>query len=119
MSESRPPLTPMGATDAQACGSGDDCSEVLRDVWMFLDNEMDTDARAAVQRHLDDCSPCLEEAGVEEKLKKLIHRTCGGEVAPDELRVRVVAAITRSVGAGGVERIRESVEIEIQQRTDS
>lgn len=111
-------LTPVGSDDAQVCGGEDDCFEVLRDVWLFLDNEMDSDARAAVQKHLDDCSPCLEEAGVEEKLKKLIQRTCSGERAPDELRLRVVTAITRSTGADGVERLRDSVEIEIQTRTE-
>lgn len=70
-----------------------ECDQVLHDVWLFLDNEMDPDARAAVQKHLDDCSPCLDEAGIEEKLKKLVHRTCSGERAPDQLRVRLVSAI--------------------------
>ena len=94
MSESTPELTPIGDA-AGICGGDDECFEVLRDVWLFLDNEMDSDARAAVQRHLDDCSPCLEEAGVEEKLKKLVQRTCSGERAPEELRLRVVTALTR------------------------
>ena len=49
--------------------SGSRCDEVLRDVWLFLDDEMDLENRAAVQRHLDDCSPCLVEAGIDEKLK--------------------------------------------------
>lgn len=118
MSEQQGGLTPIGADGAGICGGDDECFEVLRDVWLFLDNEMDTDARAAVQRHLDDCSPCLEEAGVEEKLKKLVQRTCSNERAPDELRVRVVTAITRSSGADGVERFRDSVEIEIQTRSE-
>lgn len=70
-----------------------DCDKVLNDVWLFLDNEMDPDARAAVVQHLDDCSPCLEEAGIEEKLKKLVHRGCHGERAPEHLRVRLASAI--------------------------
>lgn len=83
-----------------------ECDQVLSDVWLFLDNEMDPDARAAVQKHLDDCSPCLEEAGIEEKLKKLIHRTCSGERAPEQLRLRLVSAIesisiTSIAGPGG------------------
>lgn len=72
---------------------GTECDQVLNDVWLFLDNEMDPNARAAVQRHLDDCSPCLAEAGLQEKLKKLIHRTCRGERAPEQLRMRLVSAI--------------------------
>lgn len=70
-----------------------ECDKVLNDVWLFLDNEMDPDARAAVVKHLDDCSPCLEEAGIEEKLKKLVHRGCHGERAPEHLRVRLASAI--------------------------
>jgi mycothiol system anti-sigma-R factor len=93
---------------------GSECSQVLNDVWLFLDNEMDPDARAAVQRHIDDCSPCLEEAGIEEKLKKLIHRTCRGERAPEQLRMRLVSAIesisvtSTTVGPGGALRIEQT-----------
>jgi mycothiol system anti-sigma-R factor len=69
------------------------CSDVLRDVWAFLDDELDPGARAAVQRHLDECSPCLEEAGLDAKLKHILHAKCGGERAPEHLRVRLVARI--------------------------
>lgn len=69
------------------------CSSVLRDVWMFLDDEMDAEARARVQQHLDECSPCLEEAGLDRKLKELLHRKCGGDRAPEHLRARVVASL--------------------------
>ncbi|HYN73115.1 MAG TPA: mycothiol system anti-sigma-R factor [Nakamurella sp.] len=73
--------------------NGSHCDEVLRDVWMFLDDEMDPENRAAVQRHLDDCSPCLAEAGIDEKLKHLLHSKCGGDRAPERLRVRLVARL--------------------------
>lgn len=96
-----------GADALDPCADAD-CSQVLKDVWLFLDNEMDPHARAAVQRHLDDCSPCLEEAGVEEKLKNLLHRTCSTERAPQELRTRLVTALTR--GGTTLVQIRESVE---------
>ena len=62
------------------------CSDVLRDVWLFLDNEMDQENRAKVQQHLDECSPCLIEAGLDQKLKDLLHRKCGGDRAPEHLR---------------------------------
>ncbi|WP_084614990.1 mycothiol system anti-sigma-R factor [Nakamurella lactea] len=71
-----------------------ECDQVLRDVWLFLDNEMDAGARAAVQRHLDDCSPCLDETDLEQKFKDLVHRTCGGERAPEQLRNRLTTAIS-------------------------
>ena len=76
-------------------GQQDDCGcdDVLRDVWLFLDDEMNPDRRAAVKQHLDDCSPCLEEAGLDAKLKSLLHRKCGGDKAPEQLKVRLLAAL--------------------------
>jgi mycothiol system anti-sigma-R factor len=73
------------------------CSGVLRDVWLFLDDEMDAEARARVQQHLDECSPCLVEAGLDRKLKELLHRKCGGDRAPEHLRARVIANLQVSV----------------------
>ena len=81
-----------------SCTSGfgdDECGTVLRDVWLFLDDELDPERRAAVQRHLDDCSPCLEEAGLDSKLKDLLARKCGGDQAPAHLRERIVAGLVQ------------------------
>lgn len=100
------------------CGS--ECDQVLADVWLFLDNELDLNARAAVRQHLDDCSPCLQQAGLEEKLKRLVYRGCQGEQAPPELRERLLTALSarRVTGVdprtGGVVSVQE-VEL-IQQR---
>jgi len=73
-----------------------ECAGVLRDVWLFLDDELDPDNRAAVEAHLDGCSPCLEEANLDQKLKALLHSKCGGDRAPEELRVRLTERL-RSV----------------------
>lgn len=69
------------------------CADVLTDVWRFLDDELDPERRAAVQRHLDGCSPCLEEAGIDTKLKALLARKCGGDHAPEQLRQRLVTQL--------------------------
>lgn len=91
-----------------SCTDPDDhsgeCAAVLHDVWLFLDDELDPERRSAVQRHLDDCSPCLEQAGLDEKLKRLLQAKCGGDKAPEHLRQRVVAQlfqVTGHVTAGG------------------
>lgn len=78
----------MSCTD----GSGD-CTDVMRDVWLFLDNELDPDRRATVQHHLDECSPCLEEAGIDQKLKELLARKCREDHAPARLRDRIVTQL--------------------------
>jgi mycothiol system anti-sigma-R factor len=82
---------------AELADPGSGCSSVLRDVWQFLDDEMDPEARARVQQHLDECSPCLEEAGLDRKLKELLHRKCGGDQAPEHLRRRVIASLQVTV----------------------
>ncbi len=84
----------------------DDCAQVMRDVWLFLDNEMDPVSRAAVQKHLDDCSPCLEEAGLDAKLKSLLAAKCGGDRAPEPFRSRLIASLTSvSVTSSGEVRV--------------
>jgi mycothiol system anti-sigma-R factor len=66
-----------------------DCADVLNDVWLYLDHECDAARARLLQRHLDECEPCLELYGIEEHLKRLLHRKCGGEHAPDELKQRL------------------------------
>jgi mycothiol system anti-sigma-R factor len=70
-------------------GHDTDCSEVLAEVWLFLDHECDQDRRRLLARHLDECAPCLAEYGIDEKLKALLARKCGGEQAPDGLKDRL------------------------------
>ena len=95
---------PVDEMDAES-----ECTSVLRDVWLFLDDEMDPENRAKVQQHLDECSPCLMEAGLDRKLKDLLHRKCGGERAPEQLRHRLVARLSSvqltSVNDDGVEQL--------------
>ncbi|MGI9000418.1 MAG: mycothiol system anti-sigma-R factor [Pseudonocardia sp.] len=66
-----------------------DCSEVLAEVWLFLDHECDETRRALLAQHLDECGPCLQEYGIDEKLKTLLATKCGGEHAPDGLKNRL------------------------------
>lgn len=84
---------PDGHTGAEHDGSHENCSEVLADVWAFLDDELDPERRALVRKHLEECSPCLDEAGIDRKLKELLARKCGGDHAPDDLRERIAAQL--------------------------
>ena len=78
--------------------SGDTgCSEVLAEVWLFLDRECDETRRAVLEQHLDECAPCLSEYGIDEKLKALLARKCGGELAPDGLKDRLRSQIRSAV----------------------
>ncbi|MFD4293040.1 mycothiol system anti-sigma-R factor [Rhodococcus sp. NPDC058505] len=66
-----------------------DCSAVIADVWLMLDNECDERTRARLQQHMEDCGSCFEAYGIEAKVKSLLSRKCGGEHAPEGLRQRL------------------------------
>ncbi|AUH68245.1 MULTISPECIES: mycothiol system anti-sigma-R factor [Gordonia] len=74
-----------------------DCSAVLADIWLLLDNECDAGARQRLEGHVNACPSCLEHYGVQQQLKELISRKCGGDHAPDGLRERLRVEIRRSV----------------------
>ncbi|MEP9394154.1 MULTISPECIES: mycothiol system anti-sigma-R factor [Gordonia] len=74
-----------------------DCSAVIADVWLLLDNECDPDARERLKSHLDNCPSCLAHYGIESDLKALINRKCGGDQAPKGLRDRLRVEIRRTV----------------------
>ena len=87
-----------------------DCDEVLAEVWLLLDRECDEGRRPA-RRHLQECGPCLARYGLEEKIKKLLARTCGGDHAPDglhqKLRERIRATVLEQATVS-VERPRRA-----------
>ena len=66
-----------------------DCSVVISEVYLYLDLECSEDRRSLIQKHLDDCSHCLREYGIEHEVKALVARCCGDERAPQELRDRL------------------------------
>lgn len=71
-----------------------DCSDVLRDVYLYLDDETDDDLRNRIRQHLDACTPCLAQFGLEQDVRSLIARTCGGDRAPEHLQERIKLRIT-------------------------
>jgi mycothiol system anti-sigma-R factor len=66
-----------------------DCSIVLSEVYLYLDLECSEERRQLIQKHLDECSGCLREFGIEHEVKALVGRCCGDERAPTELRERL------------------------------
>ena len=66
-----------------------DCSIVLSEVYLYLDLECSEERRTLIQKHLDECTGCLQEFGIEQDVKALVGRCCGDERAPSELRDRL------------------------------
>jgi mycothiol system anti-sigma-R factor len=74
-----------------------DCREVLAEVYLYLDLECSDQRRGIIRKHLDECSPCLREYGIEQEVKALVARCCGDETAPEELRRRLRAKLAELV----------------------
>ena len=90
-------MTGTGKSDGDEQFERLDCSAVIADVWIMLDNECDEASRTRLQRHIDECGSCFEAYGIEEKVKSLISRKCGGDQAPSGLRERLSVEIRRTV----------------------
>jgi len=71
-----------------------DCDDVLKDLYLYLDDESDLELRNRIRQHLDACSPCLRQYGLEQDVRSLVTRCCGGDQAPTTLRVRIQLRLT-------------------------
>jgi mycothiol system anti-sigma-R factor len=101
------------------CGDPEkvDCDKALAEIYLLLDRECGTDRAAEIRRHLETCPPCLEEYGIDEQLKQLLARKCGGDHAPDDLRSRLRASIRKTVEQRGGVTISRT-EVSIEQRSE-
>ena len=104
----------MMPPEIDCSAAGVDCSEVLAKVWVYLDGEIDAAASAALRDHLEQCGPCLRHYGLEKEVKALIARCCGNDLAPEDLRDRVLASIRTSVTVGrGEVTVTETVRLRV------
>ncbi|WP_298992620.1 mycothiol system anti-sigma-R factor [uncultured Pseudokineococcus sp.] len=75
-----------------------DCDEVIDRLYAFLDHELSTEDEVDVgriQRHLDECAPCLRERDVEVVVRQVVKRACASDCAPETLRVKILTQITQ------------------------
>jgi mycothiol system anti-sigma-R factor len=73
-----------------------ECAEVIAEVWTLLDGECTAETREKLRKHLEDCPPCFQFYGLEERIKALIATKCRGERAPESLRERLRLEISRT-----------------------
>jgi mycothiol system anti-sigma-R factor len=78
-----------------SCGNPHEvpCSEVLEQVYAYLDHEISDHDCDEIRQHLDECGPCLREFGLEEVVKKLVAKHCGCDPAPANLRGKILVRI--------------------------
>ncbi|GAA0982267.1 MULTISPECIES: mycothiol system anti-sigma-R factor [Nocardiopsidaceae] len=69
------------------------CSEVLDKLYTYIDGELEERNCEQIREHLDGCSPCLEEYGLDEAVKKLVAKHCGCDPVPMDLRDKVLGRL--------------------------
>lgn len=69
------------------------CMEAQQHLWDYLDGELSSGDCAKIKAHVESCPPCEEMFNSEKKIKDAVHRACGCESAPQDLRSRVASMI--------------------------
>ncbi|MET7336243.1 mycothiol system anti-sigma-R factor [Nonomuraea sp. NPDC005650] len=80
-----------------SCGNphDTDCREVLDKVYAYLDGELTDNDVVEIRVHLEECSPCLQEYDLDKAIKALVHKHCGCDPVPGDLRSKVLARIAQ------------------------
>jgi anti-sigma factor (TIGR02949 family) len=73
-----------------------ECAELIAEVWTLLDGECTAETREKLRKHLEECPPCFQVYGLEERIKALIATRCRGEKAPEGFRERLRLEISRT-----------------------
>jgi mycothiol system anti-sigma-R factor len=74
-----------------------DCDDCLDRLYAFLDKELGPTERTNVAQHLADCGDCDDDFVFEERFLEVI-RDCGtSDVAPAEVRQRVIERLRRDL----------------------
>jgi anti-sigma factor (TIGR02949 family) len=79
--------------------SSADCEHMLARVHEFLDHELDHASSDEIRAHLAACEPCLDRYDVEQAVKSLVNRCCGGDKAPSALRTKVLGQLAAAQAA--------------------
>ena len=73
---------------AGACDEPD-CMATLRELDLFLDDELSPDARHSIRHHLDECPDCNHAFDFHAELKQVISKKCNAEEMPADLLTRI------------------------------
>ena len=79
------------------------CNEVLAEIEAFVDGELPAERSIDLAEHLIECSPCLDRADFQRKLKEILRRKCApsAEACPEHVTVRVRTTIWAERGPIG------------------
>lgn len=84
-----------------SCGSNISCGEAIAVVQEFLDGQLEGVSAQQVREHFEVCSRCYPHLSFERSFREALARASRGEVAPPELKQKVVDLLA-GVGADGL-----------------
>lgn len=84
--EKRSGGTPGSMADPCA---GANCTETLRELDLFLDDELSDRARSTIRQHLDGCPDCLGAFDFHAELKQVVAVKCQNDEMPPGLLARI------------------------------
>jgi mycothiol system anti-sigma-R factor len=64
------------------CGANSDCKETLREMYLYLDDEISPGLRSSVEGHLNGCADCQDAFEFHEELRQMIARKCREDLPP-------------------------------------
>jgi mycothiol system anti-sigma-R factor len=70
-----------------------DCADCLERLYTYLDRELAPTELTEVRAHLEDCGGCEDSFVLEERFLARVRDCCQEDVAPTELRTRIVARL--------------------------
>jgi mycothiol system anti-sigma-R factor len=70
-----------------------DCADCLERLYSYLDRELAPAELTEVRVHLDDCGGCEDNFVLEERFLARVRDCCQEDVAPTDLRGRIVARL--------------------------
>ncbi len=65
-----------------------DCDEVMRQLFDYLDREVEITAEDEIHHHIEECRSCFTRVEFEKQLKGRV-QDAGKDLAPDSLRNRI------------------------------
>ena len=70
-------------------GVESDCAQTLRELDIFLDDELTDDQREAIRHHLDGCMDCLGAFDFHAELKQVVAVKCTNDEMPPDLLAKI------------------------------
>ncbi len=73
-----------------------DCTTAVRQLWDYLDEELDDERMGQVRQHLESCSHCLPHAEFGQRFMQALDRVRDRHLMPPAVRTQVMAALAEA-----------------------